>query len=415
MAQSDVLIIGAGLAGICCARQLQKAGVSFTIVDASDAVGGRIRTDRRDGFLLDRGFQVLLTSYPEAIETLDYERLGLAAFDVGAMVRYHGEFYRVMDPWRVRGHLIANLLSPVGSVADKLRLGRLRSHVLSTPLEKIMLAPETTTLQALGRRRFSPKMTDRFFRPFLGGIFLDTKLSVSSRWFEYVFRMFAEGEAALPANGMQAIPEQLAEVLPPSSFQFNRRVVKIDDKVVTFEDGEAVRPESIVVAVDGPEASRLLDFEKPVVSRECICYYFSSKEPPVKEPLLVLSGSTRGPINNLAVLDVVQPSYAPKGESLISVTIVGNPSRDERTLRKMVLGQLKRWFGLIVQEWRMVELYRIPNALPVIYPMDKAKPARIRPGVYVAGDHRATPSIQGAMESGRHAAESLLADMHTSG
>jgi protoporphyrinogen oxidase len=411
MAQPDVLIIGAGLAGICCARQLQKAGVSFSIVDASDAVGGRIRTDRVDGYLLDRGFQVLLTSYPEALAELDYAQLGLAAFDVGALVRYHGDFHRVVDPWRVRGHFISNLLSPVGSLADKIRIGRLRSHVLSTALESIMMAEETTTLQALGRRRFSRKMTDRFFRPFLGGIFLDTKLSVSSRWFEYVFRMFSDGEAALPAQGMQAIPEQLASSLPSSCFQFNRRVTALNGTHVTFADGETVRPESIVVAVDGPEASRLLGFEKPVVSRECICYYFTAKEPPVKEPMLVLSGSTRGPINNLAVLNVVQPNYAPEGKSLISATIIGNPSRDEKTLRRMVVGQLKRWFGLIVQEWRMIQLYRVENALPVIYPMEKSKPARHQPGVYLAGDYRATPSIQGAMESGRHAAETLLADM----
>jgi phytoene dehydrogenase-like protein len=410
MAQPDVLIIGAGLAGISCARHLHKAGVSFHIVEASDAVGGRIRTDRVDGFLLDRGFQVLLTSYPEALENLDYERLGLAPFDSGAMVRYHGEFYRVVDPWRVRGHVISNLLNPIGTTMDKIRIARLRSHVLKMPLEKIMLAEETTTLQALARRKFSRRMNERFFRPFLGGIFLDTKLSVSSRWFEYVFRMFAVGEAALPANGMQAIPEQLAESLPEGSIQFNRRVETIDGNKVVFADGEWLRPEVIVVAVEGPEAGRLLGYEKPVLSRECVCYYFTAKEPPVREPILLLSGSTRGPINNVAVLDVVQPGYAPSGESLISVTIVGNPSRDEDTLRKMVRGQLKRWFGLVVQEWKLLRLYRIQHALPVIYPMERSQPARIRPGVYAAGDHRATPSIQGAMESGRRAAETLLAD-----
>lgn len=411
MAQPDVLIIGAGLAGICCARKLIKAGVDFRIIEASDAVGGRVRTDRVNGFLLDRGFQVLLTSYPEALENLDYERLGLASFDNGALVRYHGEFYRLVDPWRVRGHFIANLLNPIGSFADKIRIGKLRSHVLRTPLDKIMLAPETTTQQALARRRFSRRITERFFRPFLGGIFLDTKLSVSSRWFEYVFRMFAEGDAALPANGMQAIPEQLAEPLPAGAILFNRRVESIDGTTVTLADGERLRAEKLVVAVEGPEAHRLLHFDKPVLSRECVCYYFAAKEPPVNEPILVLSGSTRGPINNLAVLDTVQPTYAPKGESLISVTVVGNPSRDESVLRKMVLGQLKRWFGLVVQEWRLVALYRIEHALPVVFPMDRNKPPRIRKDVYAAGDYMATPSIQGAMESGRLAAEALIADM----
>ncbi len=410
MAQPDVLIIGAGLAGLCCARQLHKAGVSFRIIEASDAVGGRIRTDRMNGFLLDRGFQVLLTSYPEALDNLDYERLGLACFHNGALVRYHGEFYRFFDPWRVRGHLISNLINPIGSFADKIRLGKLRAHVLRTPLDKILLAPEITTLQALARRRFSRRITERFFRPFLGGVFLDTKLSVSSRWFEYVFRMFATGDAALPANGMQAIPEQLAEPLPPGCILFDRRVESIDGTTLTLADGERLRADAVVVAVHGPEAHRLLHFARPVLSRECVCYYFAAKEPPVAEPLIVLSGSTRGPVNSLAVLDSVQPSYAPPGESLISATVVGNPSRDEATLRKMVRGQLKRWFGLVVQEWKLLALYRIEHALPAVFPMERNQPARIRPGVYAAGDYLATPSIQGAMESGRLAAEALLAD-----
>jgi phytoene dehydrogenase-like protein len=410
MVQPDVLIIGAGLAGINCARKLHAAGISFRIVEASDGVGGRMRTDRVDGYLFDRGFQVLLTSYPEALQNLDYERLGLASFDIGAQVRHHGDFHRMVDPWRVRGHLISNLLNPIGSFADKLRISKLRTHVLRTPLEKILLAEEMTTVQALARRRFSRQMTERFFRPFLGGVFLDTKLGVSSRWFEYVFRMFAEGEAALPRNGIQAIPEQLAEGLPPDSIEFNRRVERLDGTTVLFKDGEWERPEAVVVAVDGPEAARLLHYEKPVLSKSCVCYYFGAKEPPVREPMLVLSGSTRGPINNLAVMEVVQPSYAPQGESLISVTVVGTPSRDEDALRKMVRGQLKRWFGLVVQEWKLLRMYRIDHALPVIYPMEMNQMARIRPGVYAAGDHRLMPSFQGAMESGRRAAEMLLAD-----
>lgn len=411
MSKPDVLIVGAGLAGLCCARKLLQEGVSSLILEASDGPGGRVRTDSYDGFLLDRGFQVLLTGYPEALAQLDYEALNLCAFVPGSLVRQDGRFFRITDPWREPGTMMSNLFSPVGGLMDKFRLSRLRNHVLNRSIEQIFEAEEMSTMQALVRRRFSRRMIDRFFRPFLGGVLLDQKLAASSRMFEFVFQMFAAGDAAVPAAGMQAIPNQLAASLPRDSIAYQQRVHSVGRKFVKLMSGEVLHADNVVIATEGPEASRLLGYDRGLSSRSVCCLYFSCREAPVEEPILVLGGGSRGPINNLAVMNMVSPSYAPEGDNLISVTVVGWPTRDDQTLVQMVRGQLKRWYGLVAQEWRLLRIYRIEHALPVTYPMTWQQAPRVTPGLFVCGDHRATPSIQGAMESGRLAAESLVRDL----
>jgi phytoene dehydrogenase-like protein len=411
MSNPEVLIVGAGLAGLCCARKLHREGIGFRILEASDAVGGRVRTDSVDGFQLDRGFQVLLTAYPEALAELDYDALELCAFAPGAMVRHEGRFYRVSDPWREPGAFLSNLFSPIGHLGDKFRTASLRRDVMRHSMEQIFAGEESSTLSALKRRRFSRRMIDRFFKPFIGGVMMDPKLAASSRMLEFIFKMFAEGDAAVPARGMQAIPAQLASALPAESIAFNHRVHSLQLGQVKLTTGETLPARAVVVAAEGPEAARLLGYERAVSSRSVCCLYFSAREAPVDEPVLVLSGSSRGPINNLAVMNVVAPGYAPAGEFLISVTVMGWPSRDDQTLVNMVRGQLKRWYGLVAQEWRLVRIYRIEHGQPVVSPMELRPNPRLAPGLYVCGDHRSVPSIQGAMESGRLAAESLLREL----
>ena len=206
----DVIIIGGGLAGLSCARELCARGLSCQLLEASDEIGGRVRTDALDGFLLDRGFQVFLTAYPEAQAVLDYPQLRLRRFAPGALVRYGGRFHRFTDPWRQPQHLLATLFSRVATLTDKLRIARFRRDTTRGELEGIYNRPETTTLELLRVRGFSRVIIERFFRPFLGGVFLDQQLLTSSRMCEFVFRMFATGDAALPENGMGEIPRQLA-------------------------------------------------------------------------------------------------------------------------------------------------------------------------------------------------------------
>lgn len=404
---NDVLIIGAGLAGLCCAKYLQAHGRQAVILEGSDAVGGRIRTDVVDGFLLDRGFQVLLTSYPEAQTVLDYSRLQLNPFEAGSLIRLNGAFHPLVDPWRSPMKGLRSVFSPIGSVWDKARIAKVRSRVLRHPFRH----PEISTRQALEEDRFSPAMIEQFFRPFLGGIFLDETLQTSSHMFEFVFRMFSTGMASLPALGMQEIPKQLAEGLPPEAIQFHKTVHHIDGQTVTLTTGEQLTANVIVLATDATTTANLL--HEPSINRGwqgVTCLYFAAEQAPITEPMLLLNGDGRGPINNMCVPSLICPQYAPAKQHLISVTALGI-HQDEAALRRDVVTQLTEWFGERVNTWRHLRTYSIPQALPTQRPGDLTpfeRPVQMKPGVYVCGDHRDNASINGAMVSGRRAAMAIL-------
>jgi len=410
----DVLIVGAGLAGLCCARRLHQAGVRFLVLEKSEGVGGRIRTDRVDEFQLDRGFQVFLTAYPEAKQLLDYQALDLRPFEPGALIRQGGAFHRMTDPWRRPLQGLLSLFTPIGSFLDKARVARLRYRALKGSMEDRFNDPETTTLQALQEAGFSASIIDRFFRPFLGGIFLESDLQTSSRMFQFVFRMFSLGDACLPAAGMEAIPRQLASGLPSDSIRLGAKVVSVLPEAVRIDSGETLHARAIVVAAEGAAAVKLLDGEPPAPSQSVTCLYFAAEHPPIEEPILVLNGEGHGPVNNLCVPSVLAPSYAPGNQHLVSATVLGVSSQDDISLQAEVRDQLTGWFGPEVRSWRHLRSHRIPYALPRQVPpalSPSERPVRWQSGTYVCGDHRDNASIQGAMVSGRRAAEALLKDL----
>lgn len=420
---NDVLIIGGGLAGLSCARQLHAAGVSFRLLEANDRVGGRVRTDEVDGFRLDHGFQVFLTAYPEAEAILDYQQLDLRQFSPGSLIRYQEKFQRLSDPWRQPQHLFSTALSNVATTQDKLRIARFRRDMLSGNLESIYQRPEQTTLELLRERGFSEKVIATFFTPFFGGIFLEPELKTSSRKCEFVFRMFGQGFAAIPAQGMEAIPKQLANQLPKNSIALNSAVQELTsiegEQHVTLTSGEKLSAKAVVIATEGPQAKRLLGNESSVpfneASHSVTNLYFAAKHSPIQEPTLVLNGEGKasGPINNLCVPSAVSSQYAPQGESLISVTSLGNAS-DQEQLCVEVQKQLVRWFGSEASSWRHLKTYQIEYALPAQAPpaLDPiTKPAKARDGIYLAGDHLDIASINGAFLSGRRAAEAVVRDL----
>ena len=420
----DVVIVGAGLAGLCCARELTRHGQSCLIVEATDRVGGRVRTNIVDGFRIDRGFQVLLTSYPEARAVLDLDALQLHEFLPGALVRYGGKFHELTDPWRRPLAALKSLGSPIGTLADKLRVADFRGKVLRGPLGECFEAPETSALADLREAGFTPAMIERFFRPFLGGIFLDPQLETSNRMLRFVFRMFSQGPATLPAQGMEAIPRQLADRLPPGTVRLQAPVASLRADGVTLASGELIPARSVVVATEGPAAARLLATlpsaphpgphhdEVATSGQGVTCLSFAAARGPVQQPILVLNGEGTGPINNLCVPTAVAPSYGPGDRSLVSVTVLGvghEPTRLEHDVRE----QLVAWYGSAPREWRLLQVDRIPYALPRQAPPALAvaeRSVRWLSGVYLCGDHRDTASIQGAMVSGRRAAEALLED-----
>lgn len=404
----DVLIVGAGLAGLACACELFTSGVSSQILEASDGVGGRARTDVLDGFLLDRGFQVLLTAYPEAQRLLDYGALGLSSFAPGALVRFDDQFHAVDDPWRRPSKALRGLVSPVGSLRDKLKTAQLRRRVTHSSLQGLFNAPETSTLEALREQGFSDNMIERFFRPFFGGIFLERELRTSSRLFEFVFRMFSLGEAALPAAGMGAIAQQLLGRLPEGCVRLQGKVVGVAPRVVRLASGEDISAEIIVVATEQAAAAQLLGATAPTASRGTTCFYFAAEKPPMTEPMLVLSADGQGPVNNFCVPSLVSRGYAPAGAHLVSASVVGEGAKAPNDLFAAVRNHLARWFGNDVYRWRPLRSYWIADALPeqtTVCGVAAPKDDLAAPGVYVCGDHRDTASINGALASGRRTAE----------
>lgn len=390
---------------------LATAGVGCLLLEAADAVGGRIRTDMLDGFRLDRGFQVFLTSYPEA-KRIYYKALQLRSFLRGALVRHKGCFQEVTDPWRRPFVALSSLWSPIRFLAGKLHVASFRSRILKGSTEELLRKSETTSIQALRDAGFSPLMIERFFRPFLGGIFLDPELETSSRMLDFVFRMFSIGRACLPANGMEAIPRQLAAPLPSDSVRLVTRVVRVKPDSVTLATGEELRAKAVVVAAECPGAAELLGDSISSAGCGTRCLNFAAPRPPIKKTILVLNGEGRGPINSLCVLTIVAPSYGPCDESLVSVTVLGITNDPNRLLTE-VHEQLGEWFGSAVKDWRHLRTYSIPYGLPMQSPPALSvtqRPVRWTPGIYVCGDHRDNAYIQGAMVSGRRAAEAVVKD-----
>ena len=413
--KSDVVIIGGGLAGLSCAKTLTDHGIENIVLEANESVGGRVKTDTVDGFLLDRGFQVFSSAYPEAQRALDYKALRLKTFHSGALVRFDGNFHRVADPYRHPRQAIPTLTAPIGTLADKFRIAKLRKKVLSGSLHELFNRPETSTLQYLQEMRFSPSMINRFFRPFLGGIFLDANLLTSSRVAEFVLRMFSSGNTALPTNGMGTIAKQLASHLQEEHVHTQTKVIGIQGKTLQLASTETVKAEIIVIATENSIGTQLDPNIIPLPYRRVACLYYASSYSPISGPYLVLNGDGRGPINNLCVLTQVAPTYAPPGRQLISVSVLNFNEQQTSRLELEVRNQLHEWFGSQVKDWQHVKTYLIKEAQPAQDPpftQASTRSSKIRDGIFVCGDYRATATINGALGSGRQTAELVLKELH---
>ncbi|KAG6543227.1 hypothetical protein Mapa_015478 [Marchantia paleacea] len=424
--ETGVIVVGAGLAGLAAAKHLAKEGLSFVLLEASNGVGGRVRTDEFEGFLLDRGFQIHITAYPEAQRVLDYDRLDLKRFYAGAMVWFNGQFHRVADPFRHFTDGLGSLTNPIGSVLDKLLVGIVRFRAAVKGVDDILATEETTIEERLSNEGFSEAMVDRFFRPFFGGIFFDRELQTTSRLFEFVFKCLALGSNTLPTTGIGAIPKQLLASLPPRSLFLNSKVTGLVEgsgviSGVKLENGEQIKAKyGVIVAVEGPEAARLMKDklpETPSVTktpRSTVCLYFKSdKAPFTSEPVLILNGTNKGIVNNMFFPSNVVPSYAPPGKTLVSVSLIGtHEGTPDVDLEASVRNELSEWFGKeFVDSWKHLRTYRIPFAQPdQSPPTELRKNPRLSDGLYVCGDHRNSSTFDGALVSGRVAVQALLRD-----
>ncbi len=407
--------MGAGLAGLAAARRCAEAGLSPLVVEAGPDVGGRLATDQVDGFLLDRGFQVLLDSYPEARRVLDLEALQLGRFAPGALVWRGNRFGRVADPWRAPLAGMQSLVSGVFTPADAWRMLRLRADAILALEGTPASSAEATAARALHERGFSDRSIEGFFRPFFGGVFLDAQLTAPAQWFDFLFGMFATGSATLPAGGMQTIPRQLAAALPAGSVRTGTRVRALRRGAVELAGGETLAARAVIIAADARNAAVLVPGSRTPAWSGCATLYYAASSSPVEGSLLVLDGEgRRGPVNHVCVPSDIAPSYAPPGQALISATVVAPAGPDDGVLDRDARAQLSRWFGArAVNSWRLLRVVRVPYSLPRTFPRpDQVHDAvRLGDGLYGCGDYLETPSINGALRSGRRAAEAVVADL----
>ena len=420
-----IVIVGAGLAGLTCAKMLVEAGKQVLVLEASDAVGGRVRTDyHEDGYRLDRGFQVLFTAYAAATRHLNYNQLKIRTFEPGAIIVKGGKRYEVADPLREPTHVVASLLNPLISTADKLRVLRLVAETTRLSTGEIFAGkgqPEgkdETSEAYLRRLGFADDgFIDNFARPFYGGIFLDRNLQASARMLQFTFKMLASGNTIIPAEGIQRIPEQLAQALPAGALRFHARVVDLlitDTTVhgVRLADGEEIAAEQVVLATESPVAARFIQQSLPTTPVSATCLYFTGSEQLYPQRKILLNADENAYVNNAVLLTNIAPTYAPPRKHLLSATVLGIPTEDDELVARKAKAEMARWFpDSDLSQWQLLAAYRIPFA-------QFAQPAGVYDslpdnrtaiaGLYVAGEYTKSSSIQGAMHSGEHAARELL-------
>jgi len=404
----EVAVVGAGLAGLAAARALHQARREVLVLEASDGVGGRVRTDVVEGHRLDRGFQVLLTAYPELDRQFDVDALRLRRFEPGGLVWLGDGLHLLGDPLRRPRTLVPSATAPVGSVLDKARILRQRIRLTTTGAPELLRGDDIATIDALRNDGFSEKMIERFFRPLVGGIQLDPSLSTSRRMFDVVLRSLLTGDAAVPADGMGAIPAQLAAGLPPDAIRLDTRVTKVEPGAVVVAGDRRVEAGRVVVAAEGPAAAELLDIPK-VGSNPATCVWFATPSPPQCDRFIVLDGTGRGPALNVAVMSEVAPSYAPEGSSVIAAAC---PGVEDAGAEPAVRRQLRAIWGDGVDGWRHLRTDVIAHGQPDQRPPFSPKQrVALGNGLFVCGDHRDTGSIQGALYSGRRCGEAVVADL----
>ncbi|MCB1210438.1 MAG: FAD-dependent oxidoreductase [Verrucomicrobiales bacterium] len=406
----EIVIVGAGLSGLACGRMLSRACVPFQIIEAADAAGGRLRTDEVEGFRLNRGFHRFLPAYPEARRVLDYDALDLRSFYHGLDIFLRGRFHRVADPLHhPMDAFRAATQDGLVKWRDRWYLLLLRKEALGVKQIARWL-PEMQTEEYLRESGISDQFLNEVLRPFFSGMFLETDLRTSVRMFLFLFSMLQRGGLALPAAGIQAIPDQIASKLPAGALRLNAAAKSVRPGEVILESGESIKAKAIVLATGEETAFRLRGgAEKAVRSRAETCLYFAADQVPGVDAIQCVDGDGRGPVNTACVLSRVVPGYAPKGQHLVAASVIGAPYSED--LERVVREHLTQWFGPMAQSWRHLRTYKTRAAMPEDRQLNLGSgplPAMLESGLFQCGDYCEDATPNGALLSGRRAGEAVM-------
>ena len=405
--EKKIYIIGAGVSGLVAASVLEKNGLKSIIIEASERAGGRVKTDIIDGYQLDRGFQVLLTNYEYAQKYLDYTKLELQKIKAGSLIYSQGRIKTFGDPLRDIKFLAPTLLSSVGTLKDKLKIASLNLKLKNKTIEEIFSTKELTTLDYLHKYGFSNKIINQFFIPFFSGIFLESKLSTSSRMFEFVFKMFGEGSAAIPKNGMEEIPLQIKRKLKNSIFKFNSEVKSVNSNEIILENGKKLIYDYAIVTTEPNQIIPNLKGQK-ILWKSSQTLYFTSSVKSIKQPIIGLIAEKETLSNNVFIHTNLD-TLIRKQRELISVTVVKEHKLTKTQLIEKVKAELEE--HCLMKDLSFLDMYDISKSLPVLsniqYSIDPSE-TKLNDKIFLAGDNILNASLNAAMISGEKAALGIL-------
>ena len=405
-----IYIIGAGVSGLVAAQVLENKGYHPIILEASDRAGGRVKTDITEGFQLDHGFQVLLSSYPAAQKYLDFKALKLQELKPGAVIFNNGKQQIIGDPLRAISTLFSTLFSGVGTFSDKFKIFQLNMKLKNKSIEAIFSSDEISTKEYLQKFGFSSQIIAQFFTPFFTGIFLENELKTSSRMFEFVFKMFGEGLAVIPKEGMEEISKQLVSNLKNTTFQYNTQVTSVSDKEIILHAEDKLVSTATIIATD---ASKLVKNapSKNLTWKSCQTLYFTANKRVIEKPMIGLVSMEDSLINNIFYHTSVA-SHSNNTEELLSVTVVKEHQLSEKQLIAAVTKQLKE--ECTIDHLTFLAIYHIKRALPdlkdIKYEVSPSE-TQLSSGIYLAGDVHLNGSLNAAMIAGEKAAMQVIASL----
>ncbi|MGC9501908.1 NAD(P)/FAD-dependent oxidoreductase [Streptomyces sp. WG7] len=446
--QADVVVVGAGIAGLSAAHRLTSAGVTTTVLEVAHTVGGRMATEKIDGFRLDRIGQLLPTALPEPHRAPGPAGPALLPFAPGVLLHSEGRHHLAGAPAGARGarsargalHAVRALASaprsapaprravhiphasgrpapaprtrvgaPLGTAVDQARLGAALTRLANTPVERLLARPELPAAQALAVRGLPARTIDGFLRPLLAALLCDPDLTTSSRCADLALRAFAGGRLGLPEGGAEALPELLARTLPPGTVHTGVRVTSVATNAVTTAEHGVIRCRAVLVATDARAAAELLPGLRVPDFHPVTVVHHTTDEPPTTGAALLLDADRGGPVAHTAVVSQVDPSRAPAGRTLVSSTVLGPPPPDVDTAVRI---HLSRLYGTPTTRWETLAVHHTPEAVPTMRPPhDLRRPVRLLAGLYVCGDHRDTSTVHGALHSGHRASAAILTDL----